>query len=134
MLNNLYIIIAEDDEDDAETVKICFNAHPAFTKVAVVSNGKELLERLKADEMKPNVILTDINMPIVDGMEALFAINGDDTLRKIPAFVYSTAINPVYEEQCKVLGTKGFLIKPYDLEEFYNIPNRILEVLAADKN
>lgn len=128
--NNLFIIIAEDDEDDAETIADSFKSHPAFAKVLLVANGKELLDTLKNNEPKPDIILTDINMPIVDGMEALFAINNDEKLRKIPAFVYSTAINPVYEEQCKVLGTKGFLIKPFDLREFNEIPNKILRILG----
>jgi CheY-like chemotaxis protein len=129
---NLHIIIAEDDADDAETVLMCFESHPAFTKIDIVGNGKELLDVLKNNPEKPDIILTDINMPIIDGMEALFEINSHESLRKIPAFVYSTAINPVYEAQCKVLGTKGFLIKPYDLKEFKKIPEKILQILESN--
>jgi len=130
-LKNLYIIIAEDDTDDAETILETFKAHPAFAKIEIVNNGKELLDSLHQNSEKPDVILTDINMPLVDGMEALFQINAHESLRKIPAFVYSTAINPVYEAQCKVLGTKGFLIKPYDLKEFNKIPEKILQILET---
>jgi CheY-like chemotaxis protein len=128
---NLYILIAEDDMDDAEIILQSFEAHPAFAKIEIVDNGKALLESLKNNPEKPDVILTDINMPIVNGMEALFEINTHETLREIPAFVYSTAINPIYEAQCKVLGTKGYLIKPADLDEFYKIPEKILQILEA---
>jgi CheY-like chemotaxis protein len=131
-LNNLFIIIAEDDTDDAETIFESFNAHPSFAQVDIVANGKELLDSLQKSEKKPDIILTDINMPIVSGIEALFEINAHEALRKIPAFVYSTAINPVYEEQCRILGTKGFIIKPFSLKEFNDIPEKILDILRKD--
>lgn len=128
----LHILIAEDDTDDAETILYSFEKHPAFKKVDVVSNGQELLNYLKsAHNTIPDIILTDINMPIVNGIEALTEIKANEKLSKIPAFVYSTAINPIYEAQAAALGTKGFLIKPFSLREFEEIPNHIIEVLRT---
>jgi CheY-like chemotaxis protein len=128
-LNKLNILIAEDDIDDAETIFHSFDIHPLFAQVDLVTNGKELLDFLEKAEVKPDVILTDINMPIVNGIEALVQIKENETLREIPAFVYSTAINPIYASQCEALGTKGFLIKPFNLTEFNEIPGKILAVL-----
>ncbi len=130
--NKLHILIAEDDIDDAETIFDSFSAHPLFSKVDLVSNGKELLDFLENASEKPDLILTDINMPIVNGIEALEQINEDEVLREIPAFVYSTAINPVYAAQCEALGTKGFLTKPFSLKDFNEIPNKILNILALN--
>lgn len=132
LTNQLHIIIAEDDIDDAETILQSFELHPAFAKVDIVGNGKELLEFLSDPRAnKPDIILTDINMPIVNGIEALEKINEDEMLREIPAFVYSTAINPAYAAQCEALGTKGFLIKPFTLKEFNEIPNKIITILKG---
>jgi len=128
--NKLHIIIAEDDIDDGEIIQASFARHPSFLNVDIVKNGKELLDFLKSAKNIPDIILTDINMPILNGIEALAAIHQDSSLKNIPAFVYSTAINPSYEAKCKELGTKGFLIKPFNLEEFYEIPNRILYMLG----
>ncbi len=126
----LHIIIAEDDVDDAETILYSFEKHPAFKKVDIVANGKELLDYLRSQRgAVPDIILTDINMPIVNGIEALTEIQADETLSKIPAFVYSTAINPIYEAKSAALGVKGFLIKPFSLREFEEIPNKIIGVL-----
>ncbi len=130
--NKLHILIAEDDIDDAETIFDSFSANPLFSKVDLVSNGKELLDFLENASEKPDLILTDINMPIVNGIEALEQINEDEVLREIPAFVYSTAINPVYAAQCEALGTKGFLTKPFSLKDFNEIPNKILNILALN--
>lgn len=131
-LRNLHILIAEDDFDDGEIIEAAFGKHDAFAKVSLVKNGQELIEFLK-DKIteNPDVILTDINMPILSGIDALKQIVDHEDLRGIPAFVYSTAINPIYEAKCMELGTKGFLIKPYSLAEYDEIPNKILEILEA---
>ncbi|MDW8848458.1 response regulator [Flavobacterium sp. MMLR14_040] len=129
-LNNLHIIIAEDDEDDADVISEIFNKNPDFDKVSLVSNGEELLNYLKntANET-PDVILTDINMPIIDGIEALQQILNTDTLKTIPCFIYSTSINPAYKEKCDSLGVKGYLIKPYSIEGFEEIPKQIIKII-----
>lgn len=130
---NLHIIIAEDDFDDGEIIVECFSRHEAFSKVEWVKNGRELLNVLDyAGNMKPDVILTDINMPIMNGIEALQEICQNQQLRNIPVFVYSSTINPIYELKCKELGTKGFLVKPFRLDDFNEIPRQIIATLIAD--
>lgn len=123
--NNLHIIIAEDDMDDSEIIEQSFSRHPAFTKISLVKNGKELLKFLKEEYEKPDVILTDINMPIINGLEALFEISNDSELRNITTFAYSTSINPIYQAKCIQYGVKEFIIKPFVLEEFDEIPHKI---------
>ncbi|HEY0040394.1 MAG TPA: response regulator, partial [Flavisolibacter sp.] len=93
-------------------------------------NGKELLDYLKDPAIsQPDVILTDINMPILSGIEALEEIFKDSTLNQIPAFVFSSTINPIYQEKCKTLGTAGFLVKPFNLKGFDEIPKKIIDAL-----
>lgn len=127
---NLHIIIAEDDIDDADVISETFTNNPNFSKVSLVANGEELLNYLKdpANE-NPDVILTDINMPIIDGIEALQEILNTHELKNIPCFVYSTSINPAYKEKCDHLGVKAYLIKPYTFEAFAEIPKTILSIL-----
>jgi CheY-like chemotaxis protein len=127
--NNLHIIIAEDDPDDGEIVVNSFNAHPCFSNITWVKNGQELLDFLNASEKKPDVILTDINMPKVNGIEALEKVFSDSALCSIPVFVYSSTANPTYEKKCKELGSLAFLIKPYSLNEFYDIPYQLVYIL-----
>ena len=133
MLNNLHIVIAEDDSDDADVMQETFNKNPNFGKVSLVSNGEELLNYLKnTSNPIPDVILTDINMPILDGIEALQQILNDTDLKSIPCFVYSTSINPAYKEKCDVLGVKAYLIKPYSFEAFEEIPKNILTIIEQE--
>lgn len=131
--NNLHIIIAEDDRDDADLIWETFNKNPNFAKVSLVNNGEELLNYLKNDSNHiPDVILTDINMPILDGIEALQVILNNNDLKTIPCFVYSTSINPVYKEKCDSLGVKAYLIKPYSFEAFEEIPKNILNIIEQE--
>ncbi|MEO8535237.1 MAG: response regulator [Flavobacterium sp.] len=133
MLNNLHIVIAEDDTDDADVMYETFNKNANFEKVTLVPNGEELLNYLrKSSNQVPDVILTDINMPILDGIEALQQILNDPNLKNIPCFVYSTSINPVYKEKCDVLGVKAYLIKPYSFEAFEEIPKNILSLIEPE--
>ena len=126
----LKIVIAEDDLDDGEIMLDSFSRHPHFNSVQWVKNGRELLDFLADPQNpKPDVILTDINMPIMSGIEALEKICSDPKLASIPSFVYSSTLNPVYEVRCMKLGTKGFLIKPLNLREFDEIPHKIVLIL-----
>jgi len=129
-IKNLRVLIAEDDLDDGEFICESFSNHAAVAKVDWVKNGKELLSFLNSnDKKKPDIILTDINMPLVNGIEALEEIYKNEQLASIPVFVYSSSVNPVYEKRCKELGALGYLIKPFNLAAFNEIPNQIIEIL-----
>ncbi len=130
LLKDLYILIAEDDEDDAETIKETFENHESFYKVVLVKNGEELIRFLNNNKTQlPDVILTDFNMPFKNGYEALLDISKDADLRSIPVFIYSTTINPTYVDQCKAIGARDFLTKPFNLNHFTSIPEKITGVL-----
>lgn len=127
----LNILIAEDDEDDAFITLESFKKHNSFLKINLVKNGWELIEFLKnAVGSLPDVILTDINMPIMNGIDALRKMGENPAFSSIPTFVYSTSVNPVYEDECLKLGTKGYLVKPASIPNYDQIPDQILEILA----
>lgn len=130
---DLHIVLAEDDPDDAEILCASFADHPSIGKVDWVKNGLMLLDFLKnsMDKMS-DIILTDINMPIINGIQALEEIFQDSQLSSIPVFVYSTTINPLYETKCKELGALGYLIKPYKLPDFEEIPYQIIYLLKQN--
>ena|ERR1700741_2828173 len=133
-LQNLFILVAEDDADDAAIIKRSFEKHAAFAKVLVVENGKELWDFLKLwDAQKPDIILSDINMPVLSGIEVLEKIAGDVNLCAIPFFMYSSSGNMVYEKKCRDLGAKGFLVKPFNLAEFDEIPYQVIYRLKKDQ-
>lgn len=131
---NLHVLIAEDDPDDADIILESFKKHEAFKTVSLARNGEELMNYLeKNKDSLPDMILTDINMPIMNGVEALSKIFYDSQFCKIPVFIYSSTVNPVYEEKCRALGARGYLIKPFSLEKFDDIPYQMLYILKNEK-
>jgi CheY-like chemotaxis protein len=132
-LNNLHILIAEDDFDDSEVISESFQKHPLFSKIEIVRNGKELLDHLNNDEKaNPDLILTDLNMPIINGLEVLKEICHHPKFKNITTFAYSTASNPIYQAKCIDFGAKAFLTKPTDISEFDEIPQKIIQVLLQN--
>lgn len=131
-MNELSILIAEDDEDDREIIERSFYRHAAFSKIHLVKNGKELLDFLNNESEKPDVILTDINMPIINGIEALMKISNDDVLKKIPSFAYSSSVSKLYVSKCIQYGVRSFLVKPSVLEEFDEIPRKIYTIITGN--
>jgi len=132
-LKDLHILIAEDDFDDGEVILESFQKHPLFAKVEIVRNGKELIDYLNEQTTpKPDLILTDLNMPIINGLEVLKEICRHPEFRKITTFAYSTSSNPVYQAKCIDFGAKAFLTKPAEIGEFDEIPQKIIQVLLQN--
>lgn len=130
-VNQLYIIIAEDDHDDGELMCEYFEKNESFKNLKWVKNGKELLDNLHSDQIKPDLILTDINMPIMNGIEAVEEIFNNPALCGIPVFVFSSANNPIYEAKCKQLGCIAFLLKPFDLSGYEELPYKLIYLLKT---
>ncbi len=128
--NSLHIVIAEDNPDDARIISESFKKHKAFSHISIVRNGEELVSFFNDNRSNlPDVILTDISMPLKNGLEALEEIFDDETFCKIPAFMYSSSLNHPYDERGKELGVIGYLIKPFSLLAFDEIPYQVIHAL-----
>ena len=90
------------------------------------SNGQEALDLLKGRQV--DVILTDINMPTMDGEQFVAKLQTDDALRSIPVLVVSSAQTELRAQRLLALGAKGFVKKPFLPE---TLRERLLEVLGV---
>lgn len=122
MKNNKPILLAEDDMVDAMTVKRAFKEIHITNPLVIVENGEEALEYLRNPENeKPAIILLDLNMPKMNGIEFLKIAKKDDNLKRIPVVVFTTS----KEEQDRLesfnLGVTGYMIKPVDHEQFLDV-------------
>ncbi len=116
------ILLVEDDQIDVMTVKRAFKENNITNKIDIVGNGEEALEHLRNPEKKkPCVILLDLNMPRMNGVEFLKVAKLDETIRRIPVVVLTTS----KEEQDKVdsfnLGVAGYMLKPVDFHKFVEV-------------
>ena len=119
MSENEPILLVEDDRVDALTVKRAMREINVTNTLVHVSNGEEALDYLH-DPLKPLpcIILLDINMPRMNGIEFLKVIKQDPELMKIPAVVLTTSSNDRDILQIFHLSAAGYMLKPVDYEQF----------------
>ena len=120
------ILLVEDDRVDAMTVKRALKDIKVTNRLDIVNNGEEALIFLRNPENeKPGIILLDLNMPRMNGIEFLEIAKKDDDLKKIPIVVLTTS----KEEQDKVdsfnFGVAGYMIKPVDYLKFVEVVKTI---------
>jgi two-component system, chemotaxis family, chemotaxis protein CheY len=92
-------------------------------------NGKEALELLSGEWV--DVILTDINMPVMNGQELVQNLAASESLRSIPIIVVSTDRTDDRVHQMMSLGAKGYVKKPFQPEELRSELERVLEAAYA---
>jgi CheY-like chemotaxis protein len=119
MRNLRPILLAEDDSVDAMTVKRAFSELKVNNELIRVTNGEEALEYLKthADKM-PCVILLDLNMPRMNGIEFLKVAKADDELRQIPVVVLTTSKDDRDKVESFKFSVAGYIVKPVDYKKF----------------
>ena len=118
------ILLADDDEDDRRLTKDAFAESRLANDLRCVEDGQQLLDYLRregayreaADAPRPGLILLDLNMPKLDGREALQAIKADPTLRSIPVVVLTTSKSEEDVFRSYDLGVNSFITKPVSFE------------------
>ena len=119
MRNTKPVLLAEDDSIDAMTVRRAFRDLKLSNTLVHRINGEEALEYLREPDAElPCVILLDLNMPRMNGIEFLNVIKQDDRLKRIPVIVLTTS-----NEECDVvesfrLCVAGYIVKPVDYKKF----------------
>jgi len=120
------ILLVEDDKVDVMSVQRAFKAIHVTNRIEVVSNGEEALSYLRnSANRRPCIILLDLNMPKMNGIEFLKVKKQDEMMRNIPTVVLTTS----REEQDKVnsfnLGVAGYMIKPVEDRKFVEVAKAI---------
>lgn len=108
------ILLVEDDELDVISVKRSLNKLDHEYKLHVAYNGKEALTMLRQEneELKPDVILLDLNMPKMNGLEFLRTLRADENLRDLRVFIMTTSADGPDRTLTEQLGISGYIIKP----------------------
>jgi CheY-like chemotaxis protein len=113
------ILVIEDDADDQFLIKNVIEELEILNNLLFFGNGLEVLLYLETTQEKPFVIICDINMPVMNGLELRSRIDQNDFLRKksIPFIFFSTADNPQTLEKAYASTIQGFFKKESNFEE-----------------
>jgi CheY-like chemotaxis protein len=114
------ILLVEDDSVDAMTVRRALKEVGSTRQLVHQINGEEALNHLHAadDNELPGLILLDLNMPRMNGLEFLEHKQADDRLRDIPVVVLTTSTNARDIERSYELDAKGYIVKSIDYGNF----------------
>jgi CheY-like chemotaxis protein len=120
------ILLVEDNLDDVEITLRAFRKARVANTVHVVRDGQEALDFLfregdhgdRADAPQPDVILLDLNLPKVNGLEVLEKIRASDGLSTIPVIVLTVSERQEDVNKSYKLGANTFITKPVDFEKF----------------
>jgi CheY-like chemotaxis protein len=113
------ILLVEDDSVDAMTVKRALKDLKVTNQLVLQTNGEEALNYLKSEENhKPCVILLDLNMPKMNGIEFLKIAKADPLFRQIPVIVLTTSKDDRDKVESFQLSVAGYIVKPTDYAKF----------------
>lgn len=119
MRNSKLILFVEDDCVDAIMVKRALESLKVANPLVNSSDGEEALNYLRdPNNEMPGIILLDLNMPKMGGLEFLKVIKADDDLRKIPVIVLTTSDDERDITESFKHGIAGYMVKPLDNKTF----------------
>jgi len=120
------ILLVEDDTNDAMTIKRAFKELKITNELVHTIDGIEALEYLKDNEKKkPCLILLDLNMPKMNGMDFLKHAKSDDDLKDISVVVLTTSGDPKDIDDTFNQNVAGYIVKPVDYQKFLEAVNAI---------
>lgn len=119
------ILLVEDNPNDAELTLHAFRKNKLTNRIHLVRDGAEALEFIfrtgayaDRDPAPPKVILLDLKLPKVDGLEVLRRIKGDATTRNIPVVMLTSSREESDLVQSYSLGVNSYIVKPVDFDQF----------------
>jgi len=122
MKNNKTILLVEDDKIDAMTVKRAMSDLKITNPLSHVNDGLEALDYLKNSSNEiPCIILLDLNMPRMNGIELLKVIKAHSDYKKIPVVVLTTSNAEKDKVESFILSVAGYMIKPVDYKQFVDV-------------
>lgn len=123
-----YILLIEDSSDDADLTVRAFSRHRIANEVLRVTNGRQALDFLfgrddyssRSDAPLPSVVLLDLNLPQLHGLEVLKAIRAAERTRYLPVVVLTSSNDRRDIVECYESGANSYVRKSVDYNEFSN--------------
>ena len=118
MSNILKILLIEDDAIEVMKLNRAISSLQLKHQIIESNNGEAALDILKKKEVLPDIILLDLNMPKINGIEFLKIIKSDPYLKYIPTIVLTTSNNKRDLLECYKIGIAGYILKPLKYDDY----------------
>ncbi len=117
-MHNLKVLLVEDDMIEVMKLTRAISTLQLPHKIIEASHGEAALELLEQDKLNPDLILLDLNMPKMNGIEFLKNIKNNIHLNYIPIIIFTTSSNPRDLQEVYRIGISGYILKPLKYEDY----------------
>ncbi|MFT5242093.1 MAG: CheY-like chemotaxis protein [Glaciecola sp.] len=118
MSKPLKVLLIEDDTIEVMKLNRVISSLKLKHQIIEASNGEDAIDFLEKKEILPDIILLDLNMPKINGIEFLGIIKNDERLKYIPTIILTTSNNQKDLLECYKIGVAGYLLKPLRYEDY----------------
>ncbi|PWH82019.1 response regulator [Algibacter marinivivus] len=122
----LNILLIEDDMIEVMKLNRTISTLKLNHKLIEANNGEEALKILEKKDELPDIILLDLNMPKISGIEFLAILKKDNVLKYLPTIILTTSNNQKDLLECYRLGIAGYVLKPLKYEEYTSKIEKLL--------
>jgi CheY-like chemotaxis protein len=129
----LNILLIEDDAIEVLKFNRTVSSLGLKHKVIEANNGEDALKLLEIKENLPDIILLDLNMPRLNGIEFLTLLKQDDILKYIPTIILTTSSNNRDLLKCFEIGVSGYILKPLKYEDYVTKIQRVLQYWSINE-
>jgi len=131
--NKLNILLIEDDAIEIMKLHRTIASLELNHTIIEANNGLEALDFLNKKEILPDIILLDLNMPKINGIEFLTILKADETFKFIPTIVLTTSSNNKDIMECYKIGIAGYVLKPLKYEDYVHKIDQVLEYWSVNE-
>ena len=133
MKRELKILLIEDDTIELMKLNRAMLSLNMNHKVTEINNGEDALELLLNEEYYPDIILLDLNMPKINGIEFLSILKTNESLKFIPTIILTTSSNKKDLLECYNIGIAGYVQKPLKYQDYIAKINILLSYWSANE-
>ncbi|MBB3124044.1 CheY-like chemotaxis protein [Mesoflavibacter sabulilitoris] len=133
MKNKLNILLIEDDMIEIMKLNRTISSLKLNHNIVEANNGEEALKILEKKDNLPDIILLDLNMPKINGIEFLSILKNDEVLKYIPTIILTTSNNQKDLLECYKIGIAGYVIKPLKYEDYVSKIERVLNYWSVNE-
>ncbi len=133
MQKTLKILFIEDDAIEVIKFNRVLKTLGLNHVIIAAENGEDALEVLKEKETIPDVVILDLNMPKLNGIDFLKTLKNDAVLKYIPAIILTTSNNHTDILQCYKIGIAGYILKPLKYEEYLDRIEKLLSYWSTNE-
>ena len=127
------VLFIEDDQIETMKIHRTVSKLNLNHKIIAAKNGEEALTLLKDGNRLPDIILLDLNMPRMSGIEFLRILKKKENFKYLPTIILTTSLNRADLLECYRIGIAGYIIKPLKYEEYESKIQKIFAYWEANE-